>query len=62
MKKYYVFDSENEYRKILNWVCITNDIQKYIKSHKCGIVSNLKEISKEEYRELKNKLKCEYKH
>ena len=61
MKKYYVFDSENEYRIILNFTCYTNDIQKYIFSHKCGIIKNLREISKKEYSSLQKQFKCTYK-
>lgn len=48
LKKYYAFNSENKYRKIFNFTCLTQDIEKYLISHNCGFVSNLREITKEE--------------
>lgn len=61
MKKYYVFDSENEYRKIFNFTCLTQDIEKYLVSHRCGHVTNLREITKEEKKQLDKQFRVEYK-
>lgn len=61
MKKYYVFDAENQYRKLFNFTCLTQDIEKYINAHPFGVVRNLREITKDECKELKKSFKAEYK-
>ena len=53
MKKYYVMDTENQYRIIENLCCYTADVYKYIIQHNFGEVRNLHEISKAEYSQKK---------
>lgn len=49
MKKYYVMDTENAYCSIENYCCCTDDINKYIASHKIDFATNIRMVTKEEY-------------
>lgn len=60
-KKYYVMDTNRDYVSMKNFCCYTNDIEQYIKNHKLGLVTNIREVTKEQYREMKRKTEVLYK-